>query len=249
MTKVMASDDTRSQAVSISNLVFDRPGQSFKLSLRSFHIAKGEKVFLYGPSGCGKSTLLALIAGILSPKEGTIAVDGKNMTGLGGPARDRLRGEKIGLIFQQFNLVPYLGVIDNVLLPCRLNPHRRLAAEASDGSIQAAADRLVGRLGLDKSLLRRTVTELSVGQQQRVAAARALMGRPPLLLADEPTSSLDSDLRADFLELLSRECSLAGSSLLFVSHDRSLAKDFDRRVAFSEFSDVTFKKSPKEEVL
>ncbi|MDR2442773.1 MAG: ATP-binding cassette domain-containing protein [Deltaproteobacteria bacterium] len=247
MTEDLPSVNNRPQAVSIANLVFDRPGSSFKLSLGSFHISAGEKIFLYGPSGCGKSTLLALIAGILSPEKGAIEVDGKFMTGLGGPARDRLRGEKIGLIFQQFNLVPYLGVIDNILLPCRLNPLRRARAEASDGSIQKAADRLLDRLGLDKSLLGRPVTELSVGQQQRVAAARALMGRPPLLLADEPTSALDSDLRADFLDLLSRECTLSGSSLLFVSHDRSLAEDFDRRVAFSDFSEVSLKKPPKED--
>ncbi|MDR1656083.1 MAG: ATP-binding cassette domain-containing protein [Deltaproteobacteria bacterium] len=221
-------------AVKVTDLVFERPRGAFRLAVSRFEVAAGEKVFLHGPSGGGKSTFLALIAGILKPRQGEIVVDQSHMTGLSGPARDRLRGEKIGLIFQQFNLVPYLGIIDNVILPCRFSPQRLAAAQQGEGSVRAAAERLVGRLGLEPALLSRPVTALSVGQQQRVAAARALMGRPPLLLADEPTSALDSELRLNFLSLLLRECSEAGAGLLFVSHDRSLAADFDRELALSD---------------
>ncbi|MDR1545929.1 MAG: ATP-binding cassette domain-containing protein [Deltaproteobacteria bacterium] len=225
----------RPPAASIRRLRFSWPGARFGLHVESFEVGPGEKVFLSGPSGCGKSTLLSLLAGVTSPSSGEVVLDGVPLGGLGGPARDRLRGDKIGFIFQQFNLVPYLSVWDNVLLPCRFSPFRRRRAAEAFGSERLAAESLLTRLDLAPDLWRRRASKLSTGQQQRAAAARALMGRPPLLLADEPTSALDEDRRLAFLRLLTTECRQAGSSLLFVSHDRRLASEFDRSADFGQF--------------
>ncbi len=207
-----------------------RTGQPL-LQIPAFDVAAGERVFISGPSGSGKSTLLGLIGGVLTPTSGTVRVLGESLGALRAARRDALRVDRIGFIFQMFNLLPYLSVRDNVALPCRFSPRRRERATAGGLELRLEAERLLGRLGLaDAGLLDRRVTELSIGQQQRVAAARALIGKPELLIADEPTSSLDADARASFLELLMTECRTAGSAIVFVSHDRSLAARFDRQV-------------------
>lgn len=223
-------------AVAIKGLSFAWPKGSFSLNIESFKVGAGERVFISGPSGCGKSTFLSLIAGILVPAKGEIVIDGQSLSLLSGPKRDKLRGDKLGFIFQQFNLVPYLNVIENVTLPCRFSRVRDSAAASAFGGSTQAARELVARLGMGEDLLGRPVSRLSVGQQQRVATARALMGRPPLLVADEPTSALDTDLRLSFLRLLAQECQAAGSALLFVSHDRSLAGELDRSVDFNDLN-------------
>jgi putative ABC transport system ATP-binding protein len=198
------------------------------LEVPAFRVEQGERVFLRGPSGSGKSTLLGLIAGVLAPQSGSIRVLGEDMAALSPSRRDRLRADHVGVIFQMFNLVPYLSVTGNVLLPLRFSPARRKAA-GSDA--EGEARRLLARLGLDDdALLRRRVSDLSVGQQQRVAAARALIGAPKLIIADEPTSALDADARDRFIALLSEEVTRSGASLLFVSHDASLAPLFTRAV-------------------
>lgn len=207
-----------------------RTGQPL-LQIPAFDVAAGERVFISGPSGSGKSTLLGLIGGVLTPTSGTVRVLGESLGALSAARRDALRVDRIGFIFQMFNLLPYLSVRDNVALPCRFSPRRRERATAGGLELRLEAERLLGRLGLaDAGLLDRRVTELSIGQQQRVAAARALIGKPELLIADEPTSALDADARASFLELLMTECRTAGSAIVFVSHDRSLAARFDRQV-------------------
>ena len=207
-----------------------RTGQPL-LEIAAFDVAAGERVFISGPSGSGKSTLLGLIGGVLTPTSGTVRVLGESLGSLSAARRDALRVDRIGFIFQMFNLLPYLSVRDNVALPCRFSARRRERATAGGLELRLEAERLLGRLGLDDAgLLDRRVTELSIGQQQRVAAARALIGKPELLIADEPTSSLDADARASFLELLMTECRTAGSAIVFVSHDRSLAARFDRQV-------------------
>jgi putative ABC transport system ATP-binding protein len=206
------------------------PGRPL-LDIGSLDVAAGERVFISGPSGSGKSTLLGLIGGVLTPTGGSVRVLGESLGELGAARRDALRVDRIGFIFQMFNLLPYLSVRDNVALPCRFSARRRARAMVEATDIRTEAERLLGHLGLDDpALLDRRVTELSIGQQQRVAAARALIGRPELLIADEPTSSLDADSRADFLTLLMSECTAAGSAIVFVSHDRSLAGQFDRQV-------------------
>ncbi len=201
------------------------------LSIPRFTVAQGERVFLMGASGSGKSTLLGLIGGVLPRYTGSVRVLGETLENLTGARRDAFRAAHIGYIFQMFNLLPFLSTIDNVLLTTRFSRER---AERAGSDPQGEARRLLSALGLrDPALLRRPITALSIGQQQRVAAARALMGRPGLVIADEPTSALDADSRLDFLELLRSECSAAGSTLLFVSHDTALAGAFDRTVAMS----------------
>jgi putative ABC transport system ATP-binding protein len=214
-------------AVALRDIRFSWPGQSRPvLDIAELSIRPGERVFLSGPSGGGKSTLLGLIAGILRPDCGSIIVNGTALHTLEAPARDRFRGAEIGFIFQQFNLVPYLSMIGNVLIPCHLSPRRRARALQRAKTLREAAAHLLERLDLAPALWERPVNRLSTGQQQRVAAARALIGAPPLLIADEPSSALDADRRDAFLKLLLGECALAGSSLLFVSHDARLAGAF-----------------------
>lgn len=198
------------------------------LDIEALSLAAGESLFVCGPSGCGKSSLLGLLGGVHLPQQGSIRLLGRDLVSLGRQQRDRLRGDHIGFIFQQFNLIPYLSVEDNVLLPCRFSARRTERARQLDADPRRSAQRLLDRLGLDPALARRQAMELSVGQQQRVAAARALIGCPELLIADEPTSALDGDSQHAFLELLSEESRRARSALLFVSHDRSLASRFDR---------------------
>jgi putative ABC transport system ATP-binding protein len=201
------------------------------LDIPSFEVHAGEHIFLYGPSGCGKSTLLGLFGGVLVPERGRLKLLGVELTQLGSAERDRFRADHVGLIFQQFNLIPYLSVIDNVLLSCRFSAKRQARATAGGRSLHDEAVRLLCHLDLDASLHERTATQLSVGQQQRVAAARALIGRPEIVIADEPTSALDAERQVAFLNLLSRECVEAGSNLLFVSHDRRLAAGFSHEIA------------------
>lgn len=216
----------------LDRLRFAWPAQPPCLDIEHFELTAGEQVFLHGPSGSGKSTLLNLLAGVLTPQAGRLTLLGHDLTLLSGPARDRLRADHMGIIFQQFNLIPYLSVLDNVLLPCRFSRRRRERA----GDAHEAAARLLRHLDLDAALWHRTATALSVGQQQRVAAARALIGRPELIIADEPTSSLDTQRQAAFLDLLLDECTQVGAALLFVSHDHRLAGRFTREVALLEIN-------------
>jgi len=205
------------------------------LTIASFTVAPGEQVFLHGPSGSGKSTLLSLLGGVLVPEAGRAEVLGNDLARTPAARRDRLRGDHIGVLFQQFNLVPYLSVLENVLLPCRFSARRRArAAEGAD--IEATATRLLQGLGLDASLWQQEAARLSVGQQQRVAAARALIGRPEIVIADEPTSALDAARQEEFISLMLRECAAAKSTLLFVSHDMRLASLFTRVVALADIN-------------
>ena len=218
--------------VAITDLVFRWPRQSAVcLDLPELRLRRGEHAFLHGPSGCGKSTLLSLIGGVLVPGSGNIDLLGEDLGRLRSTQRDRLRADHIGFVFQQFNLVPYLPVIDNVLLPCRFSARRREQAQAGGTSLRGEAERLLSHLDLARDLWVRPATDLSVGQQQRVAAARALIGHPELLIADEPTSALDAERQEAFLDLLLREANAAGSTVLFVSHDRRLASHFVRDLA------------------
>ena len=193
----------------------------------------GRTVFLHGPSGCGKSTLLGLMAGVLPASSGTVSLLGRPWAALPAGQRDARRADHVGVIFQQFNLLPYLTVLDNVVLPCRFS---RLRAQCCQPSVTAAAQSLLQRMGLPAELWQRRADALSVGQQQRVAAARALLGQPELVIADEPTSALDAALRDDFMALLMGECRASGSTLVFVSHDERLAGHFDERLSLPELN-------------
>ena len=213
-----------------------QPGRGV-LDIAELEVRRGERLFVEGPSGSGKSTLLCLVGGILTPTAGEVEVLGERLSALSAAARDRFRAESIGFVFQMFNLLPYLSLVDNVVLPCRFSPARADAALARSRSLRDEAIRLLERLDLDvDATLDRRVSELSIGQQQRVAVARALIGRPPLVVADEPTSALDAGTRARFVDLLLEECALAGSTVVFVSHDPGLAPSFDRTVSMSEIN-------------
>ena len=226
-------------AVLLEDVVYEWPGQKEPvLDIPHFSATHGEHIFIAGPSGCGKSTLLGLVAGILSPFSGSVCVNGVRLEELGAASRDTFRGDHIGFIFQQFNLVPYLSILENVLLPCRFSEVRRRRACAQGRGVWDEAKNLLERLDLAPSIWDTPVNKLSVGQQQRVAAARALVGRPSLIIADEPTSSLDANRRKAFLHLLLEECQHAGTSLLFVSHDLSLADTFGSVVYLPEINRV-----------
>ena len=214
-------------AIAISGLRFRYGSDDEILAIRELRVPASQRAFLFGPSGCGKSTLLALIGGVLVPREGAVAILGENLSGMESAARDRIRADHVGFIFQQFNLVPYLSVVENVSLPCRYSRRRLQRASDADGSLEKSAARLLSALGIGEELRWRKTTDLSVGQQQRVAAARALIGRPELVIADEPTSSLDADRRREFINLLLSECARADSTVIFASHDASLATHFD----------------------
>ena len=205
------------------------------LVIERLHIDAGRSVFLHGPSGSGKSTLLGLLAGVLLPGAGRIRLLGTDWASLSGARRDAFRADHVGYIFQQFNLLPYLSVLDNVLLPCRFSRLRRQRAAAA-ASARAGAEALLQRVGLGTALWTRPAAQLSVGQQQRVAAARALIGQPELVIADEPTSALDAALRDSFMALLLQQCRDAGSTLVFVSHDERLAAQFDETLALAQIN-------------
>jgi putative ABC transport system ATP-binding protein len=224
--------------ITLRNLSYAWPGDQACIDLAEFRLVAGEQVFLYGPSGCGKSTLLNVLAGVLEPDAGMLELLGKDLIAMSASRRDRFRADHVGFIFQQFNLIPYLSVLDNVLLPCRFSRRRATRAVEQSPGLKAEAGRLLRQLDLAESLWHRRATALSVGQQQRVAAARALIGRPELVFADEPTSALDSERQVSFLGLLRQECIAADAALLFVSHDRRLAAGFDRELSLPELSRV-----------
>ena len=201
------------------------------LSIEALGVEAGECLFIKGPSGSGKSTLLSLLAGVTTAAAGTVRVMDQALESLSSVQRDHFRADHIGYIFQMFNLIPYLSMLENVMLPCRFSERRRAQALARGHGLEAEARRLLQHLDMDHpELHQRAVTTLSVGQQQRVAAARALMGSPELLIADEPTSALDADRRVSFIQLLFDECREVGATLLFVSHDAALEHLFDRTV-------------------
>lgn len=223
--------DTPADAVKINSLRFSYPGKAHPavLVIPEWRVAKGDRVFLKGPSGTGKSTLLNLLAGILVANEGTIEILGQNLGVLSARVRDRFRAAHIGIVFQQFNLIPYLSVLDNI----------RLAAyfgKKDMTSLDLTAKQLFDALGLDNALIAQKASDLSVGQQQRVAIARALVNAPEILIADEPTSALDSDTRDAFMQVLLEISKTQGNTLIFVSHDTALAPHFHHVVNLAEIN-------------
>lgn len=218
----------------LTDIRFRWPGQSsFEISVPEFSVMAGETVLLLGESGSGKSTLLSLICGTVLPDNGQITVADTDLSKLSSGQRDRFRAEQIGMIFQQFNLLPFGSVQDNILLPLRFAPNRR--DRVKDGRDEARS--LCSALGLPDFLSAKAST-LSVGQQQRVAVARAMIGRPPIIIADEPTSALDETTQSAFLDLLFAQVRAHGSTLLMVSHDPRLGERFDRVIGMKDIAQI-----------
>lgn len=218
-------------AVAIKNLAFsyrtryqekERSGQAPLLNIPSWTVSKGERVFLHGPSGSGKSTLLNILSGLLPHKIGTVQVLGHALSSMSNSQRDHFRAQHIGYVFQQFNLIPYLSAIENIQLA------QQFAKSKQTNNGKAHIHRLLNSLGLDSEQHSKPSSLLSIGQQQRVAIARALINEPEILIADEPTSSLDQANRDRFMETLNQIAQARNMTLLFISHDRSLEKHFER---------------------
>lgn len=223
------------RTLTLTDVAYRWPGRAgFSLSVPRLAVATGESVLLLGESGSGKSTLLSLICGTIVPDQGQINISATDITTLSGGARDKFRAEQIGVIFQQFNLLPFGSVMDNILLPLRFAPKRRKRA----GDAEAQAAQLCSGLGLPNGVIGAKTTALSVGQQQRVAVARALIGHPPLIIADEPTSALDAGSQASFLDLLFAQTRAHETSLLMVSHDPRLGDRFDRVIRMEDIAQI-----------
>ena len=229
----MTRPASQAPAVELSQLTFAYRAGKQVIDIPSLAISRGETVFMYGPSGSGKTTLLGLLAGVLQASSGSVRINGHDLSVMSNSARDAFRARHLGYVFQMFNLIPYLSVRDNILLPVRLDKQR--AARLGGTSFVDASRQMAEQLDI-AAYLDKPVTELSVGQQQRVAAARALIGNPDVVIADEPTSALDYDRREQFLELLFASCKSADATLVFVSHDLGLRELFSRQVPLAEIN-------------
>jgi putative ABC transport system ATP-binding protein len=229
--------DLQSQAaIRVADLAFAWPKQQPLYSDVAFELYPGEKLLISGPSGCGKSTLLNLLAGVVEPSSGSIWIHGQRIHDLSASAKDQLRGEQMGFIFQQFNLLPYLSVRDNIALPAHLFAKRKAAALAQFASLDEAVRYYMNHLGLPKDLENQPAHLLSIGQQQRVAAARAFMGKPSIVIADEPTSALDEANQTQLLKLFFALADEQQTALLMVSHDPRLRSYFDQQLQLSDMS-------------
>lgn len=223
---------TVTNALAIHDLVFRFPGSPIDaptVSIPGLTLAGGEQLLLTGPSGCGKSTLLSLIAGLLTADAGSISIAGENIQAMGGAARDHLRGRRIGMVFQTFNLLHGFTAAENVMLAL-------MFSDLAPSAHRQRATELLTTLGLDAVHQAKHADKLSIGQQQRVAVARALACSPALVLADEPTASLDPDNAAAAIELLKSACAAANAALLCVSHDPALPALFPRHTSMSKLA-------------
>ncbi|MEM1369900.1 MAG: ABC transporter ATP-binding protein [Cyanobacteria bacterium P01_H01_bin.15] len=214
----------------ISRLSFQYPQDEFKLVVPSLQVSPGETLAIIGPSGCGKTTLLHLIAGIKLPSSGEIEFEGRLITSLTDADRRRFRITTVGFIFQDFELLDYLNVLDNILHPYRLNPALKLTPKICDRAICLAEQLGIG----DK--LRRHINHLSQGERQRVAICRALLPEPKLLLADEATGNLDPANKYKVLDSLFEYVEKQPATLVAATHDTELLSHFDRVIDFRNFS-------------
>lgn len=232
--------DHASEVVSLSDVRFRWPGQTSDIvSIDELCLDAGEHLFVRGSSGSGKTTLLNLLCGIHAPSGGTVRLLGTDLARLSSSRRDRFRADHVGVVFQQFNLLPYLSTLENVTLACSFSGRKKQRATEVT-AVKETARRLLSDLNLAPELHDASVNKLSVGQQQRVAVARALIGGPEILIADEPTSALDAGNRDRFMDLLFRETEARGCTLIFVSHDPQLAERFDRSIALDPARDPEF---------
>jgi len=217
------------RVVTVSNLEFRYPEGEFRLVIPSLEIRQGATAAFIGPSGCGKTTLLNLIAGIAVPQDGRIETTGVEVTGLSDPARRDFRIANIGLVFQEFELLEYLTVLDNILLSYRINPSLRL-----ERSVRERAEGLAQRVGIQEHLPRHP-DQLSQGERQRVAVCRAVLTDPALLLADEPTGNLDPANKGRVMDILFDYARESKTTLITVTHDHELLSRFEHTIDFKRF--------------
>jgi putative ABC transport system ATP-binding protein len=215
--------------IEFENIRFAYPRSAFRLAVASLRIEAGQKIVLIGPSGSGKTTLLNLIAGIIPPGEGRVTTAGSTMNTMSDRARRAFRIRHIGLVFQEFELLEYLSVLDNVLLPYRISPALELT-----GAVRERAEALVREVGMG-DLLDRYPERLSQGERQRVAVCRAVLPQPGLILADEPTGNLDPANKTKVLDILFAFASSQGSTLVAVTHDHDILGRFDRAIDFKAY--------------
>ena len=217
--------------IRVTDLRFVYPQSDFRLRVHDLHIRSGSTVAVIGPSGSGKTTLLNLIAGILVPNAGRVATNGIDVSSLSESARRDFRVRHVGLVFQEFELLEHLVVLDNILLPCRITSSIQINQEHRDRAVT-----LAGEMGLDDKL-RRYPRKLSQGERQRVALCRALLLQPPLLLCDEPTGNLDPVNKEHVLDILFDYVRRHDTTLLTVTHDHQLLPRFDETIDFPCFQD------------
>ena len=223
------SAQTPEPAIRVEGLEFRYREGPFRLQIDELSVDQGEGLAVVGPSGSGKTTLLHLMAGIIVPEAGRVAVNGTDLTKLPDTARRDFRISHIGLVFQEFELLEYLDVLDNILLPYRISPALGLGRD-----VQERAEGLAERVGVGDKL-RRLSGRLSHGEKQRVAVCRALLTEPKLLLADEPTGNLDPSNKGRVLEILLECARESGATLITVTHDMSLVDRFDRVIDLSQY--------------
>jgi len=218
--------------ISIQDLRFRYSEGEFALHVPELSIEDGEKVAIIGPSGSGKTTLLNLIAGIRTPQSGQVKTQGTEMGTLDDVARRDFRIRHIGLVFQEFELLEYLNVLDNILLPFRINRSLDLTKQVRRRAAELAEEvGIIGHLG-------RFVTRLSQGERQRVSVCRALLAQPPVILADEPTGNLDPTNKGRVLDILFDYVDRNGATLVTVTHDHDLLPRFERIIDFKQFYDT-----------
>ncbi len=215
--------------IRIDNLSFAYGEGDFRLEIPALHVPHGQNTAFVGPSGSGKTTLLNLIAGIVTPEAGRVTTDGIDVTALSDRERRSFRITRLGLVFQEFELLEYLPVLDNILLPYRINASLKL-----DADVRARARALADQVGIaDK--LKRPPGRLSQGERQRVAVCRAMLPGPALILADEPTGNLDPANKGRVLDILFDQAAGTDATLVTVTHDTELLPRFDRVVDFRDF--------------
>lgn len=215
--------------IRIEALEFSYDSREFRLAVDELTIESGERVAVIGASGSGKTTLLHLIAGIVLPERGRITTNGIDVSALSEPARRDFRIANAGLVFQEFELLEYLNVLDNILLPYRINSSLRLNRDVRERAVELARSVGIG------DRLSRCARQLSQGEKQRAAVCRALLPCPSLLMADEPTGNLDPANKARVLDILLEYAEASGATLLTVTHDHELVSKFPRVIDCKEF--------------
>lgn len=220
----------KNEMIALNDIAFYYPGKEFSLEIPQLTIVEGTTTAIIGPSGTGKTTLLNLMAGYFTPQEGKILIDATTISSLYEKERSAFRINTIGLVFQEFELMEYLNVLDNILLPYRLSSSLKL-----DKKVVERAKELAKKVHIDDKL-NRNVNKLSQGERQRVAICRALLPEPPVLLCDEPTGNLDPENKLIVLKFLMKEVKERGTTLVVVTHDHQLLPYFENVIDFSDFN-------------